>query len=66
MATNLSRIPSTGGNKVDLLIDGKVTFNAIFEAIDGATDSVWVQFFIIHDDALGRELAGRLAAAAKR
>ena len=66
MASNLSRIPSTGGNKVDLLIDGKATFNAIFEAIDGARDSVWVQFFIIHDDALGRELAAHLIAAAKR
>lgn len=66
MATNLSRIPSTGGNKVDLLIDGKATFGAIFKAIDEAQDSVWVQFFIIHDDALGRELASRLVAAAKR
>lgn len=66
MATNLSRIPSTGGNKVDLLIDGNATFGAIFKAIDEARDSVWVQFFIIHDDALGRQLASHLVAAAKR
>jgi cardiolipin synthase A/B len=66
MATNLSRIPSSGGNKVDLLIDGKATFTAIFEAIDEARESVWVQFFIIHDDTLGRELADRLTCAAKR
>lgn len=66
MATNLSRIPSTGGNKVDLLIDGKATFGAIFEAIDSAHESVWVQFFIIHDDTLGRQLAARLVDAAKR
>lgn len=66
MASNLSRIPATGGNKIELLIDGKSTFGAIFEAIERASESVWVQFFIIHDDQLGRELAERLTAAAKR
>ena len=66
MANNLSRIPATNGNKLDLLIDGDATFDAIFAAIDQARESIWVQFFIIHDDTLGRALAERLIAAARR
>lgn len=66
MAQNLSHIPATGSNGLKLLIDGEATFDAIFQDIDGAAESVWVQFFIIHDDRLGRELADRLVAAARR
>jgi cardiolipin synthase len=62
----ISKIPPTGGNCVRLLVDGRQTFNAIFRAIDEARETVWVQFFIIHNDALGRELAARLLAAAGR
>ena len=66
MANNLSRIPATSGSKIDLLIDGNETFQSIFAAIDAAKESIWVQFFIIHDDRIGRELADRLVAAARR
>lgn len=66
MAENLSRLPSTGSNHVQLLIDGTATFDAIFDAIDNATESLWVQFFIIHDDRLGRTLADKLVSAARR
>lgn len=66
VAENLSGLPPTNGNRVRLLIDGKNTFDAIFQQIDSARESVWVQFFIIHDDLLGGELAERLLAAASR
>ena len=66
VAQNISRLPPTAGNQVRLLIDGRQTFETIFQDIDSARESVWVQFFIIHDDALGRELAARLLAAAAR
>ena len=66
VARNISLLPPTNGNRVRLLIDGQQTFDAIFEAIDRAKESVWVQFFIIHDDILGRELAVKLLAAAAR
>jgi cardiolipin synthase len=66
MAANLSRIPATNGNALKLLIDGDASFRAIFDAIDEARESVWVQFFIIHDDKLGRLLAQKLMAASKR
>jgi len=66
MAENLSGLPTTGSNHVQLLIDGAATFDAIFQSIDAATESIWLQFFIIHDDRLGRTLAEKLIVAARR
>ena len=66
VAENLSGLPPTTGNDVCLLIDGRATFDAIFREIDRARESVWVQFFIIHDDGIGRLLAEKLLAAAGR
>ena len=56
----LARLPFTRHNSAELLIDGDATFGAIFEAIDGAREYVLIQFFIVHDDKLGRELKRRL------
>lgn len=52
----LGRMPCLANNRVRLLVDGKATFDAIFQAIEQARDTVLVQFFIIHDDELGRRL----------
>lgn len=56
----LSGMMFTGGNSVNLLVNGKTTFEAIFTAIDQAQEYVLVEFFIINDDDLGRELQQRL------
>jgi cardiolipin synthase len=45
-----------GGHKLRLLIDGAAAFQAMLEAVAGAQHYVLVQFFIIHDDELGRRL----------
>lgn len=66
MAGNLARLPATGSNHVELLIDGAATFDSVFQSIDEATESIWVQFFIIHDDRLGRTLSDKLICAARR
>ncbi len=58
--------PVVSGNGLDLLIDGRETFDAIFAAIDAARSYVLVQFYIIHDDGLGRALKDRLTACAAR
>ena len=60
----MARIPVTGGNSVELLIDGEDTFNSIFEGIDSAEKYVLVQFYIVRDDGLGRELKSHMAAKA--
>lgn len=62
----LSKIPIIDGNATELLIDGEETFASIFEGIDGAKEYILVQFFIVKDDALGRELQSRLIAKAKQ
>ncbi|MGE8359688.1 cardiolipin synthase [Pseudomonas sp.] len=52
----LGRMPCLANNQVRLLIDGEATFSAIFEALSQARQIILLQFFIIHDDALGRRL----------
>src|SRR6185503_13225059 len=51
----LARLPYLGGNEVELLIDGEATFESIFDGIDRAREYVLVQFYIVHDDRVGRE-----------
>ena len=55
----------TEGNAVELLINGQATFDAIFPAIDNARDYLLIQFFIIKDDEIGRQLQHRLIEKAK-
>ncbi len=62
----LAQMPFTTGNQAQLLIDGRATFAAIFDGIDAATRYVLVQFFIVHDDEIGRELKARLLAKARQ
>lgn len=62
----IAELPVMGGNGFELLVDGKQTFNAIFEAFDAAETYILVQFYIIHDDELGHAFADRLKAAAAR
>ncbi|MEI2619592.1 MAG: phospholipase D-like domain-containing protein [Candidatus Nanopelagicales bacterium] len=56
----MSRLPYTHGNALELLVDGKTTFGAIFSALEVAERYVLIQFFIIKDDGLGRDLHARL------
>jgi cardiolipin synthase A/B len=63
---HLSLFPFTRGNSARLLVDGKATFDAILAAIDHAHSHLLVQFFIIRDDELGRELRARLVAKARQ
>ncbi len=61
-----ANMPAFRGNGATLLIDGQETFDAIFNAIEAAQTYVLVQFYIIHDDDLGREFQERLKEAALR
>ncbi|MET3652868.1 cardiolipin synthase [Dyella japonica] len=44
------------GQRLQLLVNGEATFEAIFSAIDAAQRCVLVQFFIFHDDMLGKRM----------
>lgn len=52
------------GNALFLHVDGEAAFAAMFAAIARAERYVLVQFFIIHDDVLGRRLRDALIARA--
>lgn len=49
----LGGLPFTRGNELELLIDGDVTFERIFEAIREAKHYLCVNFFIVKNDTLG-------------
>lgn len=66
LVEKLSQLPATAGNRLELLVDGQETFTAIFEAIRAARHSVLAQFYIIHDDDLGRAFQRELLAARQR
>jgi cardiolipin synthase A/B len=61
----LSGMPMTSGNSVELLINGDATFDSILSGIAAANEYVLVQFYMIHDDALGRRLQQALMERAR-
>jgi cardiolipin synthase len=61
----LTGMPCLANNDVRLLVNGTATFDAIFEAVAAATQVVIVQFFIVHDDVLGRRLQALLCERAQ-
>tara|TARA_R110002124_G_scaffold63350_12_gene173010 strand:- start:7065 stop:8516 length:1452 start_codon:yes stop_codon:yes gene_type:complete len=61
----VSEVPFLSGNDVELLVDGRATFDSIFAGIAAARSYLLVQFYIVRDDALGQELAERLIERAR-
>ncbi len=61
----LAKMPYFKGNRLELLIDGDATFGSIFQGIDGAERYLLVQFYIVRNDHLGRELKRRLEQKAR-
>jgi len=59
------QLPVMKGNRCTLLIDGKATFDSILEGIADARGYILVQFFIVHDDGLGRRLKSALIERAR-
>jgi cardiolipin synthase len=62
----MAKIPIVTSNDVELLINGEATFASILEGIDAARDYILVQFYIVKDDGLGRDLQSRLIAKAEQ
>ncbi|MEJ8474382.1 cardiolipin synthase [Roseibium algae] len=63
--SKIAGIPFLAGNKVDLLIDGDATFASILDGISNAKHTILVQFFIVRDDQIGRDLADAMIERAK-
>lgn len=49
--------PLVVGNKVQLLVDGPTTYDAMFAAIASAKDHINMETFIIEDDEIGQRFA---------
>jgi cardiolipin synthase len=56
----------TGGNALELLVNGEATFERILADIDRACEYVLIQFFIFRDDALGKKFEEAIARARGR
>ena len=61
----LSGMELTRGNRVELLINGEATFDSILAGIAQAKDYVLVQFYMFHDDGLGRRMQQAMIERAK-
>jgi cardiolipin synthase A/B len=55
-----------GGHRVQLLQGGEAYFPALIEALNQASEEVWLATYIFNDDTSGQRVADALAAAAKR
>lgn len=53
-------------NQVTLLRNGAEFFPALVEAIDAASEEVWLETYIFAEDEIGKAVAGSLARAAGR
>lgn len=51
-----------GGNRLQLLIDGPATYEAMYAAIDAARDHINLESYIVEADGPGEEIARRLIA----
>jgi cardiolipin synthase A/B len=65
LVEKLAKLPFTSHNDAELLVNGDAVFASIFAGISRATQYVLVQFYIIHDDGVGRELKARLLERAR-
>jgi cardiolipin synthase len=63
---SMAKMPMVAKNRVELLIDGEATFDSILAGIDEAKVYVLIQFYIVHDDELGRKVQDQLIAKAKQ
>lgn len=61
----LADLPLLGNNEVELLIDGEKTFDSILAGIARAKESVLVQFYIVHDDGIGRRMKAAMIERAQ-
>ena len=63
--TRLSGMPLTRGNRADLLINGEATFDSILAGVAAAEQYILFQFYMIHDDGLGRRVKDALIERAR-
>jgi len=61
----LSGMHLTRGNRAELLVDGQATFDSILDGVARARDYILFQFYMFHDDGLGRRVQQALIERAR-
>ncbi len=56
--------PLTVNNRLEVLTNGEDTFKALFEALEGAKDSIHLEYYIFKDDEVGRDVLKILSGKA--
>lgn len=66
LAEVFTPLPFTGGNQIELLIDGQQTYREMLSAIALAQDYILLQSYIINSDLIGNEFKQALIAKAQQ
>ncbi len=66
LAENLCRCPLALNNHIDIFTEGREKFDALRRDLSEARHSIYLQYYIFSDDALGREIAGILMDKARQ
>jgi len=62
---HLAGMPFTGNNTADLLVNGQETFDTMFNRMASAKHYLLIEFFIVRDDQIGKQLQELLIRKAK-
>lgn len=65
LAQAMTGFPATTASRVDLLVDGGATYDALVKAIEGATRHVHVEYYIYAGDRTGTRLRDALIERAR-
>ena len=65
LATTACGLPVSSATRVDLLVGGAATYDAVFEAVRGARDHIHLEYYIYEPDRIGTALRGLLIERAE-
>ena len=65
LATGVTGLLPSGGNRVEFLAEDDTAFRRLEEAVRSARRSLWVEYYIIRNDATGKDFLDLLAARAR-
>lgn len=66
MATAMTGYPPSSATRVDLIVDGEATYDALVVAIEAATQHVHVEYYIYAGDRTGTRIRDALVTRAKQ
>ncbi|WP_068777005.1 cardiolipin synthase [Paenibacillus sp. FJAT-26967] len=65
LLSNIPSSPITRNNEVEVLTDGKATYEAMFEAMEQAKHHIHFEFYILRDDETGKKFQELLVRKAR-